>query len=629
MEWGWVGGRVLFLLLFSVVLPVRAQAKPVPTTRIETILIVDPVEIGAKERVNLFRALSTRTSTARWPTVKAMGGDTLYGLIEKHYGFAIRRDRLEATSIGRQVIEANKLKPDGSVSFGQELSFPVLPVKPAPKKNDRNGVAQIFDLYTRTLVGANLAQCAVSNARTCGDEAVEDGATWVFSGPHEQLRAIADVIEPAKRRPIYEGPSTETIRVEQPPATAFEMPGAALPEPMDVSAELRHLTSSLSATNAPTLFLLDFYEANNACGHGRKVRDVSDLVLRELAAQHLLGKIQPIELSFYPHNPQALKVLDRFIDKYRPEVRDQLRRFRESLVALYRDNDDRQLVPILYLMALYDELLDESDDSVISSSFFTTADIFKVLPKSYLPSSNSVLLSAALNLPSSVEDTQYEPQKTFYDLRHDYGLILVGSWNRLGDPFGMSSRAGDGVTCIGYGFGWKGECIGPSDGGNSFATPAIATMMLLAKAYWKSHGESLDGVAAKRRLLLSSRPTSKFEHYASMGPPSMSRLLLRRGAYAITDAASPVPFPGLKGNVFFVMAGADGESMLPFGAGGVAGVQFGGATSASDFLFVDGQEHARWAPAKVKRLELTYKVGPTTVPFDTSSFSNLKGLIAP
>jgi hypothetical protein len=181
------------------------------------------------------------------------------------------------------------------------------------------------------------------------------------------------------------------------------------------------------------------------------------------------------------------------------------------------------------------------------------------------------------------------------------------------------------VTCLGPGFGWTGRCIAPGEAGNSFAAPAISTTLMLAKTYWSSLGERLDAVQARRRLLLAARPVAKFQQYASMGVPTLARLLLRRGTYALTASGAPQRLDKLKGRVAFTVAGESEERVLPFRAGAVAGVQF---DTAGDFVFIDGQAEIRWRPARVTRLELTYEQGNQTVPLDRSSFTHLEGLIA-
>ncbi|WNG38645.1 S8/S53 family peptidase [Archangium violaceum] len=259
--------------------------------------------------------------------------------------------------------------------------------------------------------------------------------------------------------------------------------------------------------------------------------------LCSIGAPQFAPKINPVELAFYPFNPNALDRLDRFIQKYRQEVRVSLEGYRNLLVKQYRHNTNKHIVPILYLVALYDELLERNPSAIISSSFFTTADPFKVFPNSFKPGSGALLFSAALNTPGDVEDTPYEPQKTFWQLRHDYGVVLVGGTDTNGKAFGMSSSKGAGLSCLARGAGYKGRCVTEDEHGASFATPAVASMLLVARSFWRLNNEHVSGVAAKRRLLLASRPYLQFKQSAAMGSPQPDKLFLKGGSYAFFEGA--------------------------------------------------------------------------------------------
>jgi len=642
------------LFLGCLVMVTRAAAAddpdgpPQPTTKIKHVLIVAPTQYEPSERAELFSVLSEQTPKDRWKRQKISRGDTVFGLIGHKYQLDVtdKSDRREAYAVYQSIAQANRLDEKGLILEGQELAFPPLPAKrlahvpegltgsndPPDKPRAAETPAQVINLKDGEVYVTDLNVCPLAHAadvcrRPDGKPLIQSSSessssTWLLSGDEDQLAAAAGVLQ-SEERAYYLGPTVESILLELPGTSglgaAVTNPVPLLPPPLTPSQSI----ASLNPTANDELYLLDFYGSDTACAHGNKVQDVAQQVLQDIGAPQFASQINPVELSFYPFNPNALDRLDRFIRKYRQEVRVSLEGYRKFLAKQYNHNTNKHIVPILYLVALYDELIERNPNAIVSSSFFTTADPFKVFPNSLKPGSDALLLSAALNTPGDVEDTPYEPQKTFWQLRHDYGVVLVGATDANGKAFGMSSSKGAGLSCLARGSGYKGRCVTEGEFGASFATPAIASMLLVARSYWRLNNERISGVAAKRRLLLASRPYLQFKQSAAMGSPQFDRLLLKGGAYAFSKGQSAVALPLLRGSVTY--QSADGEdNMRRFKRGEITGIYF---HSDSDFLFFDATQ--RWVPAKVVSISLSFQQNGAFVPFDRAAYPDLEALVAP
>ncbi|WNG19326.1 hypothetical protein [Cystobacter fuscus] len=621
---------------------------PQPTTKIKHVLIVAPTQYEPSERAELFSVLSEQTPKDIWKRQKVSRGDTVYELIDRKYQLDVtdKSDRQEARAVYKSIAEANQLDDKGFILEGQELSLPPLPAKrlvhspkglttssdPSDKPNSVEIPAQVINLKDGEVYVTDLNVCPLAHAsdvcrRPDGKPLIQSysgssPSTWLLSGDEDQLTAAAGVLQ-SEERAYYLGPTVESILLELPgtsgPGAAVSTPVSPLPPPLTPNQTI----VSLNPMAHDELYLLDFYGNDTACAHGNKVHDVAQQVLQDIGAPQFASQINPVELAFYPFNPDALDRLDRFIRKYRQEVRVSLEGYRNLLVKQYRHNTNKHIVPILYLVALYDELLERNPSAIISSSFFTTADPFKVFPNSFKPGGGALLFSAALNTPGDVEDTPYEPQKTFWQLRHDYGVVLVGGTDTNGKAFGMSSSKGAGLSCLARGAGYRGRCVTEDERGASFATPAVASMLLVARSFWRLNNEPVSGVAAKRRLLLASRPYLQFKQSAAMGSPQPDKLFLKGGSYAFSKGQSAVVLPLLRGSVTYQLA--DGEdNMRRFKRGEISGIDF---QSDSDFLFFDDIQ--RWVPAKIVSLNLSFQQNGVTVPFDRAAYPNLEGLVAP
>jgi hypothetical protein len=364
------------------------------------------------------------------------------------------------------------------------------------------------------------------------------------------------------------------------------------PVDINVPESVKNRVSQIPDSAAGNLYVLDFDLDATDCSHGKKVHDVVVQLLKRYGAAHLANDthIKTIELDYYAHPLQSRTLLSTFVDTVLDNDNENSlyceygHLFAESFnatldscdekltdIPLAATTDDAKVgtIPGFYLWLLFEYVLDSSSKaSVVTSSFYTFSDGFDVATSEKLRQWPA-LVAAVLNpdrFPPSFanELTNEQPQKQFF-IKHDrYGTFLVGALLRDGAVFGMTASQTeddpDAVTAfaLGEGYGTKDtnagcftSCIVPDDKGTSFAAPAIAVQLFLARALWRfeasktaanpdavQFGKSADTVPvmeAKRRLALSANVDPSLIGKASAaGTPLFERLVAPAGDVLVT-----------------------------------------------------------------------------------------------
>jgi hypothetical protein len=164
--------------------------------------------------------------------------------------------------------------------------------------------------------------------------------------------------------------------------------------------------------------------------------------------------------------------------------------------------------------------------------------------------------------------------------------------------------------------------------GTSFATPAVAAMLVLAQAAWRPSGLQLNALDMRRRLLLaSSAQDSLVGKYASGGVPQVATLLLEDGPVVIDLNGSPRRAKSIMGRITYGPAGQ--QVQKPIGPGFVSAIALG----PKDFVFDD--QVGRWSAGSIQDLDLSV-IGDSLGPgsplqhFTLPTFrAALKGVITP
>lgn len=262
--------------------------------------------------------------------------------------------------------------------------------------------------------------------------------------------------------------------------------------------------------------------------------------------------------------------------------------------------------------------------AILSSSFQTRADLISVIPTHYFSYSSELLFSAVRN-DSGLwieENTHAEPQRTYFDLRGDHGTVLIGAQRRPDSYFGEASSVGDGVTSLGPGLGWEGSLIAPADSGTSFATPAVAAAMLVARAFWAQNNLQVSHREAIRRLILSAQVEPTFSgRFASAGVPNIEHLLLTSGTFAVDTLGAVGRIEIIESSVR--LRHQNQAYTRELGSAGILGfaVTDGEAIAFPAVLEQDGRR--RWAQVQVDDIHLRVRIGDQAVEISSlEEFSN-------
>lgn len=612
-------GRLLLLATLLLPSPLFGQADaPVrqPT------LLVNASHLDDSILARLMTKLSSLSPPEAWTPVRVLPGDTLFSVIARRYRYSDRMFPATSSAIVQVVLAANGLSNPAAIRAGRVLRLPPLPARPHDE-GASFAMAQVVQPMTASVgfgrLDALFGHAAPAPPAPPPAEAANAAtiAVPLEPGAYQQL---LESLPPDARRLFeaasYYGPQTDRAELR------FDAPRELASLPSAVRAPSGIDLSTLSPASAGRLYLLDFFTARQQrehCPHGNRVREVAWQVLRMANALHLRDRVVTIDFDF--RNPASVvnKVIETYVSSQKNNDR---RRFCRSLVdanrRLLQSDPNPYAVPVLFLQILYEWLLSQPDVSVVSSSFYTRIDPYRLLPSSFRPDSVPVLFSAVSDSFRYIEEVDSEePASTFWNLRNDYGVVLVGAETPEG-LLGMTSRDGDGVTAVGPGAGWgeTGDCLTPIEAGTSYATPAVATQLFLARALWRSRGLALDtGREAKVRIAMAGdiKP-SQASSYASGGIPSLGKLLADTDY--VVDAAGRV-LPARVRTGFLETRDPSGATItMPIrrGPNAIAALQW-----VADELYSFCESTMHWQRADAVGIGLTIDVDGVTTTFQTLS----------
>jgi hypothetical protein len=445
-------------------LPPDPAANPV-TGRPDDPLVSFPFRtLGEPGLTALQRAALQATPPEKWIQKSATSSGPLREVVQQMYGTRNETFTAQLADIIQQVAGIPPF-----VSNGQQIRAPDLPVGSSALAPE---IAQVIDLSAGRVSVRNLVSgesLPLEGARTAG--------TMVITGPSEVVEHLLGQLPGETNFRAYRGPTYETTTLipQQDPqpgpcAPAVAPPPAAAPP---------------VAQPASKYYVLDFFQKTTAepCPHGQRVRDVIHQQLVRMHQPALEESVAPLEVDFFRHQQELKPYLDAFIARQDPLDQPALINAVKALQQRKLATVGKFEVPILYLQALYDHVLQDPSARVASSSFFTVGSQFSLLPKSLTANTKVLLLAAVADDAGTIEGYQLEPIRTFWSQRRNNGVLLVGALIGGKTQYGMYSQVGDGVSCVGDGDGWGDakSCIQPTERGTSFATPAVATAVFAAR----------------------------------------------------------------------------------------------------------------------------------------------------
>jgi hypothetical protein len=537
---------------------------------------------------DLFTAVAATSEQHQWRTVTASPPDDLTGILAREYNLTL--SNLEIYPATNQALRAmiKAANPAVSVDLSPLPPGPIrIPPLPAiPNRAARADLVQVQgkgDKYFVTRLQSLLSN-QDGHLHSEANALADAGAIAFLSTFEDQLQKQSQT----KQRHFYLG-----LIKDLPVRLLSSGKNCTAPSSSPVSAQIivpdsvRQRVSQIPESAAGDIYVFDFdIDAEGCSSHGKKVRDVVVQSLERYGASHLAGHVKTIEMNYYAHPLEVRQTLNTIFSTV---LEDSLhceygRLFAESFNSTLDSCDDKLIdipisaaldeskqgtVPGFYLWLLFEYVLDSaSNASVVTSSFYTFSDGFDVATSQRIRQWPA-LVAAVLNpdrFPPQYanELTGEQPLKQFF-IKHDrYGTFLVGALLKDGSPFGMTASKtdedSDAITAFALGEGYGGQdatpeslrfCVHPSDRGTSFAAPAIAVQLYLARALWRAEavrtnqsgaqidfGKSDDGVSvmeAKRRLALSSIVKPELiGKAASAGVPLFERLVAPSGDVLVT-----------------------------------------------------------------------------------------------
>jgi len=488
-----------------------------------------------------------------------------------------------------------------------------LPVGPGGPP--REGVAQIVNLNAKRVSSTNLF-----TGETLPPDSGRTAETIVITGTAEEVQRILGQLPPNVRVRAYEGPTYETttlIPQQDHPAAVQPCAGAAIPP---VSAPV--------SANPGKYYVLDFFQATGPepCPHGKRVQDVIQQQLGRAGKTALAANVVPIEVDFF-RNQQALKpYLDAYIARQDPLDQPILVNAVKALQQRKLATVGKYEVPILYLQAVYDHALRDNNAYIVSSSFFTVGSPFSLLPQSLASNTRVLLMAAVADDPGNIEDYQLEPIRTLWNYRRDNPVLLVGALLGGKTQFGMSSQAGDGVSCVGDGDGWgsANSCIKPDEKGTSFATPGVAAAIFVAR-----HGLPANGARSAKdwrdRTLRAVRIIPSLAgRYSAPGVPQASWLASASPAVVFGDDVAPHPVTIKEGKVSYATLDGTEETTIVFSRDRCSGIQ-----TVAGRWFIFRSTAGQWQEVNVKSVDLTIctETGERKLSLADFTSDSMKGIV--
>jgi hypothetical protein len=372
--------------------------------------------------------------------------------------------------------------------------------------------------------------------------------------------------------------------------------------------------------------VLDFFHQTDKepCPHGQRVRDVIRQQLDRIKRPALEKHVIPLEVDFFRHQKELKPYLDAYIKRQDPF--DQ-----PALIAAVKTLQQRDLktvgkyeVPVLYLQALYDHVLNDPGARVASSSFFTVGSQFSLLPRSFALNDKVLLLAAVADDAGAIEGYQLEPIRTFWSQRRDSGVLLVGAVVGGKTQYGMYSKSGDGVSCVGDGDGWGDDksCVKPAERGTSFATPAVAAAVFAARHTLGSADQRNAAEWRDRVLRTVNIVPALTGQYSAPGVPNPAWLAATETALALGEQTTPLRV--LKGRVSYTSLDGQEETTTAFDPKHCSGIQ-----KAAGRWYVFKASLGRWEEVIVKSIDISVCSGGSERTITLADFTNdtLKGVV--
>lgn len=407
---------------------------------------------------------------------------------------------------------------------------------------------------------------------------------------------------------------------------------APSPPVAEVSNEVRASLGLLKSGTKLKYYIIDFFHSpdSTACGHGQKVLEVAHQTVTRYGASAIIADIVPLEADFFADKKASAKLISEYIATFRAKaIRKTLTSALNSLEKQKRPPESgKYYLSVLYLQALYNQILSKGDAAIISTSIYgQLLDGFNLLPeKFYEKKTDVIMLTAASDDPTTIEDTYLEPIRAFWERRQEYGLVIVGAINGNG-KFGMTSQNGDGVTTVGPASGGAvaDKCFNPdADCGTSFATPFVASEILLARQYWQAKGFKPEAREVITRLMLSSDLNPEVTaSYSAGGIPRLEKLILIDGTYVSTSNGQIQKVKCTDCSIRIKQGSSIQTYALQRGRNGFSGLQlFTDPTTAKLRSFIFRDELMRWEEVGVDSLTFNFVAadgGVTTL--DKTKFS--------
>ncbi|SAI74717.1 Uncharacterised protein [Bordetella ansorpii] len=581
------------------------------------LVYVNPDKVTGDIRQKLLDASLQTGSIANTTTVRPNEG--LNNVVSREYGYAdTSRDRDTQQDLVEAVKRLNDLDTD-RVFAGQQLKLPAFFRKASANTGGRPLIQILDQIDGAALVATPAAAARVSQQRdglrnyTLTPQSETSAYRIRAATQGYALRVAVDDLRGMGAGPstygnaFHLGPAEGDIEVEV-QQTIPATPTQGAPDTND-AARLPADTVARALGQPGKLYLMDFFAApgSSDCAHGDLVRDRAEQILDAMGAGALKSRIETVNLDFYANRSANETLIADWIQAtFDGQTRQQ---YLDTLAVLKRQpspkasaGDTRKhVLPALFLQAQYGRLVKLTDTLVVSSSYSTTSQT-SVFPRDmlFLPPSVS-LVSAVLN-SGEIESSLYrnsEPLQTFRTSETRLGAILVGAKSEQGFAQGMTSAEATGITTVDYGrvVGAYGTCKGKADFGTSFAAPAIAARLLVARLLWAAEGSTVNAVQAWQRLVMAGKIEAPLVgKYRSAGTPDMTRLLQPPGGAIYSHDGRKRDITQYAGKAYLtVRQGEQPPQPLMFGRSNHGSPVFLALQPKKDRTYVLLQSPLRWA----------------------------------
>lgn len=588
-------GCILFL---SMLMPIQAIGQGVDSS---VFIVIDPFAFNYSDRMEVYKDVFNQSiKKEKYEVVNFVQNDNIYDIMRSKYKFY---DVSVATEIARFNDDIQPTK----IRAGEAVLFPLMPSQPA-STSSYNFVQQIdfgkndgaIEVIRRQDLGKtpdtyNTMKLEPSNARL-----------WSLKFPNrsEALKFISDSkasrAELSKRYLVLENEPTQL---------SYLIPEDTLDSFGQLMANEQMDMSYLNESDFGFLYVLDELD-KSGCAHGNKVKDVIRSTLEKYKVNSVGNKIKYLPINFFENRDTALLLLKKFYEQL-PQAQRELKE--KNLPKLSSSlKKCKSCMPEEFISSLFRYCYSFKDIDVISTSFVVSSYSFDIVPP--IPTSNKVMFVASSTNESyvKIEDRfrvqaygyqapKYEPLYTYF-MNKDAAGVIVTALENTGNVYGMTSTDGSGVTVLGNGDGWTGTCISKEMIGTSFATPQIAAMLFIFKAYLRKKEVDFSPLEIKKRLILSSdlRP-ELVGRVGSAGLPSLRKLTVLSKGYAVDLSDEVIPMSSSSGSY---LVNSDGEQ-IKIGRSTrnekrICGIQF---NAGKTFVFFE--DELTWRPMDIQSIHLS------------------------